>query len=51
MSRIENRYRVVHDADLVPHIPPDSIEGYHHIANEIFLDKECKEYKVCDDSG
>jgi hypothetical protein len=55
-EKIKELYRVVHNADIVPHIPPNKILGYYHSCQEIFEDKEgnvfeCNKYdcedKVC----
>lgn len=44
-----NHYRVVHNRDLVPHLPPDF--GYKHAPYEILFDKEFKNYTICNESG
>ena len=33
--KINDRFRVVHNRDLVPHLPPETF-GFYHIAQEIF---------------
>lgn len=38
--------RVVHYADIVPHIPPSSF-GFSHQGNEIWYDKAMSTYKSC----
>lgn len=38
--------RVVHNRDIVPHVPFQAV-GYWHPAYEIFFDADMKEYKVC----
>lgn len=44
-------WRMVHEDDLVPHIPPeDFIVHYHHVPTEIW-EYEDGVYKVCDASG
>lgn len=40
---------MVHNRDIVAHLPPQ-VE-YHHMANEIFFNKDMSSYKICDDSG
>lgn len=37
---IPELYRVVHNADIVPHVPPNKILGYYHSCQEIFEDKD-----------
>jgi len=36
-TRVDSIYRVVHNRDLVPHLPPEALE-YHHPAYEVFFD-------------
>ena len=41
-------YRVVHNKDAVPHLPPDLPEfNYHHSAYEVFFNEDLSVYKVC----
>lgn len=47
--KIPAHFRLVHNRDLIPHLPPD-VE-YKHAANEIFFNEDMSSYKVCDDSG
>jgi len=51
-SKIENVYRVVHNKDIVVHLPSD-VDGfnYHHSAYEIFFNGDMSSYKVCGVSG
>uniref|UniRef100_A0A6B2LE66 Fungal lipase-type domain-containing protein n=1 Tax=Arcella intermedia TaxID=1963864 RepID=A0A6B2LE66_9EUKA len=43
--------RVVHDLDLVPHVPPRSF-GFQHVPTEIWMpDKGTEPYIICDASG
>jgi predicted lipase len=49
MQNVPNHYRMVHNRDIVPHLPPE-VE-YRHVAHEIFFSKDMINYKVCDDSG
>lgn len=48
-EKISTIYRVVHNKDIVPHLPPEG--EYKHPATEIFFDKEMANYKVCSESG
>jgi predicted lipase len=49
-SKITSIYRVVHNKDPVPHVPPFDF-GYIHPANEIFYNEDMSSYTVCNDSG
>ena len=49
-SKITSIYRVVHNKDPVPHLPPYDF-GFIHPANEIFYNEEMTSYTVCNDSG
>uniref|UniRef100_A0A6B2LE72 Fungal lipase-type domain-containing protein n=1 Tax=Arcella intermedia TaxID=1963864 RepID=A0A6B2LE72_9EUKA len=43
--------RVVHDKDIVPHLPPTDF-GYHHMAYEVWMeDGSSVPYVVCNSSG
>jgi len=43
---------VVHNRDIVPHLPPDLPEfEYHHSAYEIFFNQEMDTYKTCSSTG
>jgi predicted lipase len=33
-SQLVNEYRVVHYADIVPHLPPELL-GFHHVPTEV----------------
>lgn len=46
-------FRHTHWKDVIPHLPPDEILGYHHAATEMFLqeDWDGHTYTVCDGSG
>ena len=51
-KKLDKIFRLVHNKDLVPHLPPNLPEfNYHHPAYEVFLNDDCSEYKVCNDSG
>jgi predicted lipase len=43
-------YRVVHNADVVPHLPTESM-GFHHTAREVWYNEDSSSYQVCDGSG
>lgn len=43
-------FRVTHYHDIVPHLPP-SIFNYHHIGQEIWLDENNYNYKLCNGYG
>jgi hypothetical protein len=49
-SRVPSIFRVVHNKDPVPHLPPVDF-GYLHPANEVLYDEPMKTYTVCDNSG
>ncbi|CAM6004220.1 unnamed protein product [Sphagnum balticum] len=48
--KVDTHYRVVHNRDLIPHLPPEPLE-YHHSAFEVFWNEGFTEYKICNDSG
>ena len=51
-NKIPNIYRVIHNKDIVPHLPPDLPEfDYHHSAYEIFWNSDFTSYKTCSDTG
>lgn len=49
-TRVDSIYRVVHDRDLIPHLPPEYLE-YRHAAYEVFFDEAFDSYVVCNNSG
>jgi hypothetical protein len=49
-SKLPTRYRVIHNRDIVPHLPFEPM-GFTHIAYEVLYDEPMKNYKVCDASG
>lgn len=49
MSKISTIFRVVHNKDIVPHLPPEI--DYHHTAYEVFFDENMANYTVCSSSG
>eukprot|EP01121_Diplochlamys_sp_Union-15-3_P001362 TRINITY_DN1118_c0_g1_i1.p1 TRINITY_DN1118_c0_g1~~TRINITY_DN1118_c0_g1_i1.p1 ORF type:complete len:296 (-),score=21.78 TRINITY_DN1118_c0_g1_i1:47-934(-) len=45
-------WRVVHHNDIVPHLPPQLVEGYHHVSTEVWeYNLNGTLYRICDDSG
>jgi hypothetical protein len=46
---IPNKYRIVHNADLVPHVPPSPL--YTHEMTEIWYNAGMNSYKVCTNGG
>ena len=46
-ASVPERYRVIHYADIVPHIPPQLPISYAHFSYEIWYDKTMKTYKQC----
>jgi predicted lipase len=49
-TRVDTLYRVVHNKDIVPHLPFEWME-YHHSAFEVFWDEHFTNYTICDASG
>ena len=51
-TKFESIYRVVHNRDIVPHLPPKEnlLLGYHHSRYELYQDENGK-IKKCDASG
>ena len=47
---LDTVYRVVHNRDLVPHLPFESMD-YRHTAYEVFFNEKMTEFKVCSESG
>ena len=45
---IPERFRVIHYADIVPHVPPQLPIPYAHFVYEIWYDKNMKTYKQCE---
>ena len=46
-SEIVKRFRVIHYADIVPHVPPQVPIPYAHFASEIWYDEKMATYKTC----
>jgi hypothetical protein len=44
---VPQRFRVVHYADIAPHIPPQIPIPYSHFANEVWYDSAMSKFKVC----
>lgn len=49
-NKLNGIFRVVHNRDLVPHVPFEFMK-YAHPPNEIFFSEDMKTYKICNDSG
>jgi hypothetical protein len=49
-TRLPNSLRVVHNRDIVPHVPLLS-QNYHHVPFEILFDEEMRKYQICNDGG
>jgi len=45
------QWRVTHHRDIVPHVPPEHILGFHHTSTEAFYDDDSRRYTLCDGSG
>jgi len=50
ISRIPNTFRVIHDHDIVPHVPLVS-QNFHHPPFEVLFDANMQKYRICDASG
>lgn len=51
-DKLDGIFRVVHNKDIVPHLPPDLPEfNYHHPPYEVFWNLDMTTYKVCDSTG
>ena len=48
--KLPTRFRVVHNRDIVPHVPFE-VMGFTHVSYEVLYDEEMKSYKVCNESG
>ena len=46
-SQITNHFRVIHYADIVPHIPPQIPIPYSHFASEIYYNEQMSSFKQC----
>lgn len=46
-QQVTQRFRVVHYADIAPHVPPQIPIPYSHFANEIWYDSAMVKFKVC----
>lgn len=52
-SKVPNTYRIVHDNDIVPHLPPQlkgTVEEFHHVCTEYFQATSAPTVKQCDSS-
>lgn len=43
--------RVTHNRDIVPHLPPDHLFGFHHVARELFFENSSRIGQRCDGTG
>lgn len=48
--KVDSLYRVVHNKDIVPHLPPEAFE-YHHSPYEVFWNEGMSSYVICNQSG
>ncbi|KAG9395362.1 Lipase (class 3) [Carpediemonas membranifera] len=50
---VDYHYRVVHYADLVPHVPAEKhmVGHYHHSPREIWYNEAFTDFRTCDGSG
>lgn len=46
-SEVPQRYRIIHYADIVPHVPPQIPVPYSHFASEIWYNEAMTSYKTC----
>lgn len=46
-SQISSGHRVVHYADIVPHLPPLTMFGYRHGGSQIWYTEDMQKYQVC----
>jgi predicted lipase len=49
-TRVDTLFRVVHNKDIVPHLPPEALE-FHHSAYEVFFNEGMDSYVICSNSG
>lgn len=49
-EKLDGIIRMVHNKDIVPHLPPDMLD-YHHPPYEVFFNEDLSSYKVCSSSG
>ena len=50
MGNLTHSFRVTHWRDLIPHAPT-TMQGYHHIATEVFYNEASTNYTVCSGTG
>lgn len=49
-TNIPTVWRVVHNRDIVPHVP--TVNGnYFHPPFEVLFDEDMKNYRICDSTG
>ena len=46
-SKIKSKWRIVNQKDLIPRLPPRFL-GYQHSVQEIWFEKNEKDFKFCD---
>ncbi|VDM81202.1 unnamed protein product, partial [Strongylus vulgaris] len=39
-------FRVTHSRDIVPHVPPENLEGYYHHKYEVLLYSDCANFAL-----
>ena len=49
-SKIDTIFRVVHNRDIVPHVPFEWLK-YVHVPTEVLFSEDMKTFKVCNQSG
>jgi hypothetical protein len=49
-SKLDTVFRVVHNRDIVPHVPFEWLK-YVHVPTEVLFSEDMSTYKVCNDSG
>lgn len=49
-NRIPKVIRVIHNRDIVPHVPLQS-QNFSHPPYEVLFDEEMSSYKICSESG
>ena len=48
-NKIENSYRITHNRDIVPHLPPNALGFIHINQDEIYYNKNNTKYNKCID--
>lgn len=47
VKQVGTHFRVIHYADIIPHLPPQTPLPYSHFAYEIWYDEGMQKYKTC----